>query len=173
MNAIYKSIMLDTSVLFLYTPNMRYIWYKNGMMIVESKDKEGRPFISSSITQEYFDDYIGNQKNHEGSLNLHTSGVKSLGKLESVEGYLELTQTNLTTLGNLKTVGGELSLVDTNITSLGNLESVGQGLDLLGTNLTSLGKLNHVGGRIYCKEDSVIYKLLMDSKFKSKIRLYE
>ena len=151
---------------------MEYRWYKNGRIYVKSDDSVIEYSNIFNITQEYYDDYIGNQKHYEGDLSLYGSEVTSLGKLESVEDDLNLHKSKVTSLGNLKSVGGFLSLPLTGITSLGNLESVGSYggcLHLQGAELTSLGNLKSVGGIIYCTLDSSTYELFMNSEFRDKV----
>ena len=128
---------------------MYYKWYKDGRMIVNSWDENHERVFG--ITPEYFDDYIGIKRHHNGDIDLRDVGVSSLGNLETIWGYLDLNSVNLTSLGNLKIVSGSL--------------------DLRFVNITSLGKLEHVGGRIYYTEDSSTHKLLLNSKFKDKMRV--
>ena len=128
---------------------MEYRWYKNNRLIVKSVDIERNIFVNGSITQEYFDDYIGNQKHYEGRMNLFKSDISSLGKLESVSKWLSVSGTKITSLDNLKTVCSNLIVIN--------------------TNLTSLGKLKTVGGDIYCTKGSTTHKLLMNSKFKDQV----
>ena len=130
---------------------MSYSWYKNGREIVKSWDIKRKSLSNADITQEYFDDYVSNQKHYDGMLNLYDSEITSLGKLESVEGSLRLDNPKMITLGNLKHVSGHLGLV--------NLD------------LTDLGKLESVGGFIYCATNSSTYDLLMDSKFSDQVTI--
>lgn len=127
----------------------QYRWYRDGRMIVKSEDEDREDIFG--ITKEYFDDYISIKRHHNGILNLE--GV------------------NITSLGNLKSVGGYLALSHTGMTSLDNIEHVGSVLILNETNLTNLGKLERVDGDVYCNVGTTTYDLLMNSKFKDKIRL--
>ena len=104
------------------------------------------------MTQEYFDDYIGNQKHYSSWLDLY--------------GYV-----NITDLSNLEIVSGWLDLSFTCMTSLGKLERVQGDLSLRGVVLTSLGNLEHVSGQICCTRNSSTHKLLLNSEFKDQIRL--
>ena len=126
---------------------MSYSWYKDGRFYVKSDDIEREEIFG--VTKEYFDDYIGNQTIYKRNLDLHNTGITSLGKLERVKGWLELSGTNLTSLGNLK--------------------SVGRGLYLENTNLISLGNLERVRGVIRCDDNGATYELLMNSRFKDKV----
>ena len=147
---------------------MEYRWFKNGRMVVKSVDIERISIYG--LTQEYFDDHIGNRKHYEGYLALYETNITSLGKLETVGGYLDLESTKIASLGNLKSVGDGLDLNDcSNLTSLGKLEYVRGDLDLSKTNITDLGKLETVGGDIHCTEGSTTHKLLMNSKFADQV----
>ena len=129
---------------------MYYSWYKNSREIIKSYDMERNRIIFKEMTQQYFDDYIGNQKHYKGNLDLYGLNLTSLGKLETVSGWIDLSWSKITSLGNLKGVSGGLNLRDSKITSLGNLEYM-------------------EGSYIHCDEGSTIHKLLMDSKFKEKV----
>ena len=115
-------------------------------MYVKSWDMDHKRVFG--ITQEYFEDYIGNQKHYEGSLDLRGNGVKSLGMLERINGYLEM---------------------GTRVVSLGDLVYIGGHLNLEGSGMTSLGNLEYVGGTIYSSTNSIIYGVLMNSKFKDQV----
>ena len=174
------------------TYDEQYRWYKNGRLIMKSYDIEG--VRSFGLTQEYYDDYIGNQKHIEGDLDLRVTNITNLGKLESISGNLNLyfskmlpslgklesvggdlnlsRSTEITSLGNLKHVGGHLDLGHSQITSLGNLEHVAGHLHLDDTNITSLGKLKSVGRLIICTRDNTSYDLFMNSEFKDRVRVH-
>lgn len=158
-------------------------------MIVKSKDVERVKYYE--MTQEYFDDYIGNQTHYEGDLDVtrtnftslgkletisgsliaHTSKIKTLGNLEHVGGEV-VSNRNMTSLGNLKRVDGKVTIYSSNITSLGNLEYAGGDLYLSHkTNLTSLGNLEHVVGEIRCSSKTTTLDLLLNSKFKDQLRV--
>ncbi len=146
---------------------MEYRWYKNGRIYVKSEDMKRKDVIAKSITQEYYDEYIGNQTHYEGHLNLiNNSNVTSLGNLKRLMGGLYLSDNKINDLGDLEYVGRNLDLRRSNITSLGKIKSVGGNLNLIDVNITSLGKLEYVGRYIDCTKGSVIHELLMDSKFK-------
>ena len=146
---------------------MEYIWYKNNRMVTKSDDM-GRVWVFE-MTQEYFDDYIGNQKQHKGDLIIHSKSVKSLGIIEHVDGELMIDDDH-TSLSNLEYVKSGLDVSFSNITSLGNLKHVGRDLNLYDTEITSLGKLEHVGGKIICRRNSDTYEFLMNSKFKDQVK---
>ena len=149
---------------------MIYSWYKGGRMIVKSRDTERKRLFNVCVTQEYFDDYIGNQKSFVGNLSLRQSKVTTLGKLEYVYGSLRLGNIKISSLGNLKSVSNYLNLNGSGVTTLGNLEYVGFFLDLSNVNLTSLGKLEYVRESIYCTEGTTTCDLLMNSKFRNQVR---
>ncbi len=129
---------------------MYYIWYKNSREIVKSYDMERNRIIFKEMTQQYFDDYIGNQTHYKGDLNLYGLNLTSLGKLETVSGWIDLRFSKLTSLGNLKGVSG--------------------GLDLRDSEITSLGKLEYMeGSYIHCDKGTTLYEHLMDSKFKDQV----
>ena len=130
---------------------MSYSWYKDGRFYVESFEIDSYSFMHGvmRMSQEYFDDYIGNHTYFGDNLYLCDSTVKSLGMLEHVNGNLNITNSELTSLGEVKHVEGDL--------------------DIEHSNITSLGKLEYVGGVIFCIEGSVIHELLMDSKFKDDV----
>ena len=86
---------------------MENIWYRGGREIVRSYDINRIEVFN--ITQEYYDDYIGNQKTYDGDLFLSQTNITSLGSLETVNGMLYLGGTHLTSLGNLKHVGGKIA----------------------------------------------------------------
>ena len=149
---------------------MEYNWYKNGRLVIKSEDME-KVWVFE-MTQEYFDEYIGNQTHHKGNLYIpHSTGVTSLGMLEHVDGDLMVDDdhTSLRSLSNLEFVKGELDLSYSKVASLGNLKHVGLDLDLRGTNITDLGKLEHVGGDIYCSTGTTTDELFVNSKFSDKI----
>ena len=147
-NNILYSLEIPSKILHNHSMRSgKKYWFKNGRPIVSSFHPDRRHVVSS--TQEYIDDYI--DKHHNGNLSLRKTNVTSLGGLVSVDGYLDISQTN--------------------ITSLGNLESVGKNLLVNGVGLTSLGNLESVGGNIFCTEGSVTHKLLMNGKFRKKVRV--
>jgi hypothetical protein len=91
-----------------------------------------------------------------GDLYLSSTGIKSLGKLESVRGYLNLKNTPIKSLGKLESVGGYLNLENCkNLTSLGKLESVGGYLDLSNTQIESLGNLTYVGNGLFLSDTQI------------------
>ena len=165
-----------------------YRWFKNSREIVMTRDKE-REKIISSITKEYYDDYISNKESHTGDLKLCDPNITSLGNLKSVDGRLslegsgikdlgnlgwvgrnlDLRLSNITDLGNLRWVGEYLDIEGTDIPTLGKLEYVGRDLDLQYTNLIDLGKLGYVSGRIHCTKGTTTHKLLLDSEFEFKV----
>ena len=126
---------------------MQYIWYKNNRVCIKSWDMEHTN--TYNMTQEYYDDYIGNQTHHKGNLLLNSSSVKSLGRLKHVDGHLDIQHSKVTTLGNLEHVSEYLYAEQIELTSLGNLKSVGE--------------------EIFCNEGGATYELFMNSKFKDQV----
>ncbi len=148
-----------------------YTWYKNGRVIVKSRDDGRKNHISRSISQEYYDDYIGGRTHYEDRLDLYKSSITTLSNIKTSDYSICLNESMATSLGDLENVGGSLDLSRSKITSLDKLKTVGSNLILRFTSFTSLGALEHVGGKIFCNEGGVTHDLLMNSKFKDQVAI--
>jgi hypothetical protein len=103
------------------------------------------------------------------SLGIEPYKLIEMGLIESYDGSLDLYSSPIKSLGNLKYVGGYLYLSGTQIKSLGNLEKVGGYLDLQNTPIESLGELKYVGG--YLNLEDCPLSELSDEEIRSQIEI--